>query len=205
MLTCPKCGNDSDNIDFIDAFCIKCAAERIVIACPKKIEIAECKHCSRMRIRGEWTKNRQELDSYIVSKCKGEFSRAVYDNENDDVIFFIIKNGKQLRITKKLNLEIKIVTCENCSRLSGGYYESIIQLRGDEEMVKKYLRKLEKALGISLLKIEIVKGGVDLYGMSNEKTMQMLANFELKNVMTRKLFGRRDGKPVFRTTYSVRF
>ncbi len=170
MLICPKCGNNSDTEKFIGTFCINCAAPRIKLKYPKEISIEECKHCTRIKIKGIWVKGHQPLGDYITSKCKGEFSRVVYDEENEQLVFYINKEGNSIRITKYMDLEKTITTCIDCSRLSGGYYESIIQLRGEKVKVEKYAHKLAKEFGIKLLRMEETKGGIDVYSTDNKRT-----------------------------------
>ena len=204
MLTCPKCGNTSDKVDFIGPFCISCEAGRISVKWPNEIEYEQCARCERMKIRGQWTKDRKELDNLITSKCKGEFSRVVYDYDNNELIFFINKEGKNIRITRKTDLVKTVVTCIDCSRLSGGYYEAIIQLRGDKTRVEKYLGKLSNALGNKLLKAGEVKGGADIYSVDNKMTMQMCNNLGFRYILTKKLVGEREGKRLYRVTYSIR-
>ena len=204
MLICPKCGNTSDKIDFIGIFCIKCEAGRISVKWPKEIEYEQCARCERMKIKGLWTKDRKVLDDFIISKCKGEFSSVVYDYDNDDLIFLINKERKNIRVTRKLDLFKTVVTCIDCSRLSGGYFEAIIQLRGDKARVEKYLNKLDNALGAKLLKAGEVKGGADLYSVDNKLAMQLLNKLELRYILTKKLVGEREGKRLYRTSYSVR-
>ncbi|MBU0532677.1 60S ribosomal export protein NMD3 [Patescibacteria group bacterium] len=202
-LICPKCGKKSEEIEFIEAFCIECYPVNIKL--PGKLEIEQCRRCEKIKMRGEWTPyNKRKISEYVVSKCKGEFDAAEYEPENG-VIRFIIEGKKEIK--RRVDLEIKTVLCTYCSRVSGGYYKGIIQLRGNSKKIEKYadffLEKLSKKTFIT--KAEEKHGGVDLYVGDSRAVVELVTALKLKTLMTKKLVGEEAGKRVYRTTFLIRF
>jgi nonsense-mediated mRNA decay protein 3 len=111
-------------------------------------------------------------------------------------------------------------TCSWCSRMQGNYYEAIIQLRGLdglsdeelEELLGKASRETDAAHlkdpSVFMTKLEKVRGGYDLYMGENSFARQLAQKIhdeyggEAKT--TSSLFGRKDGRDIYRHTYLVR-
>ncbi|MFH1520612.1 MAG: NMD3-related protein [Candidatus Micrarchaeota archaeon] len=201
-LICPKCGRTSDKVGFVEAFCIDCFPIRLTL--PHKITFERCVRCEKIKFRGYWTAyNERKITDFILSKCKGDFKSANYDFEKNVVIFEIKSSTK---IEKSMLLEFTKTICQQCSRISGGYYEGIIQLRGNrtkiEEYAKKMLERLEKVT--FLTKTEEKDEGIDLYVGRSKPVIKLVSDLGIKTVMTKKLVGQEQGKRLYRTTFLVR-
>lgn len=204
-LVCPKCGRTSDKVQFIEAFCIDCYPVNIKI--PKKIEIEQCKSCQKVRLKGEWTPySRRKIADYVAGKCRGDFVSAEYDHEKGTITFTISKDGSEAEVERSVDVEIKTVMCRNCSRISGGYFEGIIQLRGDSKKVERYAKKLIQSLEKKtfITKTEEKDGGLDLYVGKSKAVVELLSELRIKALMTRKLVGRIEGRRLYRTTFLIR-
>ena len=202
MLICPKCGKNDKEVKFVEAFCIDCYPFNLKL--PDKIVIEFCKRCNRLRIRGEWMQySRKKLEEHIASKARGEFESVRYDSEKGEMIFTV----KETEIKKPFEFEKKIVICPDCSKMSGGYYESIIQLRGNEKKVTQYAKVLTEMLSKKtfITKSEERHGGVDIFAGSTRVVLGALAELSLKRKITRKLVGTKEGRRVYRTSFSIRF
>ena len=205
-LICPKCGRKSDEIEFIDAFCTNCYP--VSIKLPDPLFFDQCKRCSRVRFGNEWREtNTTELGRIVTGKCKGDFSKVHYDFEKEILTFSIIRLGKQLIITRSFPVTIKIQMCPQCSRISGGYYEGIMQLRGTERTVKKYAHMIEKRLRETsfISRVEEYRKGIDIYFGSTRAAIEVLGGLHVTYQITKKLFGMQEGKRVYRSTIVVRF
>lgn len=203
MLICPKCGRNDKEIKFLEAFCVDCYPFNLKL--PAKVEIEFCKRCNRMRIRGEWMQfSRRKLEEHIASKARGEFESVRYDSEKGEMIF-TVKN--EVKISRPFKFEKKIVICPDCSKIAGGYYESIIQLRGNEKKVAKYAKILTKMLSRKtfITKSEEKHGGVDIYAGKTKVVLGVVAELGLRAKITRKLVGVKEGKRFHRATFSIRF
>lgn len=205
MLMCPKCGKTNNEEKFIESFCADCYEFRIKY--PAREEFQKCKNCSLIFFRGEWQRsNARRMNEYIIRKCKGEFSDAELDLDRGFILFSIKKGERIHRIEKQIDIKFVNSVCVDCSRISGGYYEAIVQLRGDEKKVSKYFRTLQNMLRrvTFISKIEEVKGGFDIYSGSSIKTQEILSTLGLNYLISRKLVGRNEGKKVYRVTFAVR-
>jgi nonsense-mediated mRNA decay protein 3 len=204
-LICPKCGRSEDQVKFIESFCVDDYPLNITV--PQKEEFERCKRCGRMLFRGEWMAyDEKKLEKHILGKCKGEFSSASYDFGQQKVRFTIERGGKTLKVDKLVPLLVRINMCRQCSQISGGYYQGIVQLRGDHARVQKYAKLLveilEKVTFIS--KNEEKDGGIDLYVGSSKAVLAAVTRLGERVRITKKLIGREEGKTLYRTTFAIR-
>lgn len=118
-------------------------------------------------------------------------------------------------------VRLKRGSCIECSKQQGRYYEAILQVRGQERELDKAtergiqamvtervasMRKSSREVFIS--KVERVKGGLDFFfstipaarNVARELQESKCAEFKESS----SLWGRRDGKDIYRMTYLVR-
>ena len=200
---CPKCGRSNDKVEFIEAFCVDCFPVRL--SCPPKVEVEECTRCGRMRLHGEWTQpSKRSVSELVLGRCKGSTDSADYDIENGTALF--VMSGSGARVTRIIPLERMKTICQQCSRISGGYYQAIIQLRGNPLKVKGYaltiVKRLEKKTFIS--KEEDTEGGLDIFVGNSKAVLAVVSDMKLRTVITKKLVGADQGKRLYRTTFLVR-
>jgi nonsense-mediated mRNA decay protein 3 len=110
--------------------------------------------------------------------------------------------------------------CEVCSRKAGNYFAAIFQIRRDREIPEERLDELLKTVADFVAteakrdwqafysKVEHIHGGLDFY-LSTSSLAQKVAHHvqareggELKT--STSLTGRKDGRNIYRNTYSVR-
>jgi len=204
-LLCPKCGATSDKKDFIESFCVDCYPANI--RCPTKLSIEHCKSCEKIKVRGEWAKySEKALSDFVVGKCRGDFTKGKYDPQTGLAEFTIEKQGNKATIRKSIILEILPVMCLRCNRASGGYFQGIIQLRGDTKKVEKWAdmlyEKIRKKTFIA--KEEEKHGGLDIYVGSSKVVVELLSELRVKATITTKLAGVEQGKRYYRTTFLIR-
>jgi nonsense-mediated mRNA decay protein 3 len=203
VLVCPKCGRTSDKVAFIESFCVDCYPVRLKL--PPRLDIPRCTRCGRMRMRGEWMAfSQKKISDFVVGKCRGDFDSASFDLEKQSVSF--VMSGSGARIERPVDVVVSKTICSDCSRISGGYYEAIIQLRGDRHRVEKYadrlLRRLEGKTFIA--KTEEKDGGLDLYVGSSKEVLGLINGLGVRSLITKKLVGREEGKRLYRTTFLIR-
>jgi nonsense-mediated mRNA decay protein 3 len=205
MLICPRCGKTSEEKGFVEAFCIDCYEFNIRL--PKGLKVGLCKRCNRMNLQGEWQQlNRRKISEYVAGKCKGDFTGADCDIDTGICSFTFEKAGKTATVQREVDLEKQVTMCPDCSRSSGGYFEAIIQLRGEHVRVEELAGRLDKRLGKKTFvsKIEEMHGGLDLYVGNSKAAFSVLHELGFKPAVARKLFGRRDGKRLYRMSYAIR-
>lgn len=206
MLICPKCGRSSDDTPFIEAFCINCFPFDVKL--PKKITIEHCKRCNKIRLKGEWVPfSRKKIEEYIISRCKGDFTSGEFDMDTGEATFTLKKDSGEISIRRNIRFEIVPVICRDCSRISGGYFEAIIQLRGDKAKINRAAERLIRILSKKtfITKKEEKHGGIDLFVGSSKTVLETMREQGYKPLITRKLVGRREGKRLFRVTFALRF
>jgi nonsense-mediated mRNA decay protein 3 len=201
-LICPKCGRKSEDVEFIEAFCVDCYPANIKV--PRKVEIVQCRKCEKIRVKGEWVPySEKRVAEHVASKCKGEFDSAECSPGEGKITFTI--EGKK-KVERSIDVELVPTMCTYCSRISGGYYQGLIQLRGNPKRIAKYAKlfveKLEKRTFIT--KAEDKHEGVDIYVGSSKAVVEMLTELRMKSLMTRKLVGVQQGKKLYRVTFLLR-
>jgi nonsense-mediated mRNA decay protein 3 len=123
--------------------------------------------------------------------------------------------GVDIEETGKIEVNFKSGICERCNRIASGYYAGIVQIRADDRLpTDDEIAMAEKivysALGESdfITKEIAMKEGLDLYVSSMECGRRIS-----RGVVERlggsfsessKLYGRKDGRDIYRVTFSVR-
>ncbi len=206
---CPRCGASNETSEFFGSFCSNCYLEKTKMIFPKNYKLETCKLCGQMFLLSAWMDfDEPKLHAAIAAKCKGPFENVgVFIGEDSVKLTFNFKKaGSELSVKKTIRLERKITTCPSCSRKSGGYFEAIIQLRGNPNRIPKMQEKLvsmlEKSTFIS--KIEKLPEGIDLYIGSREDSKKALALLGLKPSSSNQLAGEKQGQRLYRTTYCIR-
>jgi nonsense-mediated mRNA decay protein 3 len=204
-IICPKCGRDESKVRFIDAFCVDCYPIRV--EAPTKFGFKLCKSCGMMFLKGEWMPyNAKKVEKQIASKCKGDFTDATYDMDRQAVKFLIVKGDNKIETERFVRLDKTVTTCPRCSRISGGYFEAIIQIRGEQNKAQKLaatmIKRLEKLTFIA--KTDEKDEGVDIYIGDSKAAVSLMAEMGYRTLITKKLVGQDEGKQLYRTTFLVR-
>ncbi len=211
VLICPRCGKTNDKIEFVDAFCVECYLGNIKIKVPDSVSFEQCGRCNRIRFRGEWIPfSEKKIGNFVIDRCRGQFKDATYDVYKQIATFTVGDETSKKTTTLQLNipLELNKTICQQCSQISGGYFEGIIQLRGDkreklESMADKIIKRLEGKTFVS--KIDEKDEGLDIYVGKSKVVVKLMSDLGMKKVlMTKKLVGREQGTRLYRTTFLVR-
>ena len=228
-LICPKCGKSSNNDPFVGDFCLQCHLDSKKQSLPDSAEIVICPMTGQIRITAhnephqkaqrysvstkrigeKWVKPDNSLIKQIV---KRPFKRAGFDCKYKlgDEFITIYFDGAHGRIEYKHPFELKYTKLLSpmAGRAAGGYFEAVVQLRGDSEQVERYRKKIKKELErhTFIAKDLDLPEGVDLYVGQKEQIQKILRDMKLKSERSKKLSGqRRDGKRLYRDTFLVRF
>ncbi|MFA5382140.1 MAG: NMD3-related protein [Candidatus Micrarchaeia archaeon] len=213
---CPKCGASSNNKEFIDSFCVDCI--KIKLEPPKEIEVYLCKECNKFRINNIWVPFSLDLlEKEIKKQTKGDFDNMVlfFDEEKKigELKYTVLVGDNVVEIKKSIEIDIHNDLCRDCSRLRGGYYEAIIQIRGeDANKIEKLSEKIKKLIireGIFVSKTVNLKEGIDVFVSNKLKSIEILTELKLKFKRTRTLYGvkksgLKKGMRSYRDTFLVR-
>lgn len=130
-------------------------------------------------------------------------------------------HGKRLIDEFDVDLHIKRDVCERCSKISGGYYEGVIQIRAEGRVPEEH--ELIAATDIAnrvvererrddrmafLSRVERKKEGLDIY-VGRTRAAKQLSRTIIEELggsfrESPKLVGKKDGKNVYRVAFSIR-
>ncbi len=133
----------------------------------------------------------------------------------------LVSRGVEVERQLRTVVRLKRGSCDSCSKQQGRYYEAILQVRGpargldeaDAHEVQRVVKARVGAMrrssrGVFISKVESVKGGLDFY-FSTIPAAKSVAR-ELQDTMcaeykeSSSLWGRREGREVYRMTFLVR-
>ena len=221
-MRCVVCGREIER----GYICGRCASERYQLVSIDPFEIVICSKCGSFRYGRRWKKERFEkvLEDAIYKNLKVmdgfEVKSLTLDLDSRLITLRGDLFGDYVEVTTGFSFKLRKICCPRCSRESGGYYESILQLRCDGRGLRDYeieaARKiienvLESESGNEksfISKIEEKKEGIDFYFGSRDtgrKASRKIAR-ELggRVVESKKLHTRIDGRDAYRFTYLVK-
>ncbi len=210
---CPTCNRSSDEARFIGEFCEFCIIDKIKATLPKVIKIRRCKVCGSIRDSKGFTEYSDEAMSDAISQQ--------FHMPNSKIRFKGLDESKkiaELHISYELSeggvgfnypISIKFTKemCPSCYRRSAGYYEAILQLRGSDRNVAKFLDSFNPFLirgNAFVSKTEEMGNGIDMY-ISDKKLVSgyFALHKILKPKVSYKLYGVKKGKKLYRHIYSL--
>ncbi len=203
FLHCAVCGRNEKEVKLLTRrnICVDCYIPTIKY--DRLFEFRFCKRCDKVYL-GRWVKrNFFEMKDYAREKMKAGENRVVDVDLEKKLILIDIGVEK---VWLDVDFVYRQTICEDCSKKAGGYYEAIIQLRGEREQVEKYLEKIKKTISKDsfVSKIEEIHGGYDIYVGSKDVAFNVLTKYELKAKRSRTLAGVKEGKKIYRHTFAVR-
>lgn len=201
---CIKCGRDAE----VGNFCEKCYLSMEKLFDIKDFNIILC-DCGAYYDR-KWNPPTKDLISEQIlkninskNKIKISVTRKEYGNR---ITIFITAKGiippakTPKEETKKITITIKKKKCDECIKLSGGYYEALVQIRG--EKADKLLEKFKSIKGIS--SIERNKDGYDIKLLDKKKVSAFLSAREIEFKKSYKFVTTKKDKKLYRDVYSIR-
>ena len=238
-LFCPKCGKGTEE----EGLCKICFAERyVVFEVPRVLEVKICARCPSYKVGDAWVDTSIDTYEELAKKATSKtvrlalsVSKGVRSPQITVVPEFtgpqLLKvhvmvsgeiGGRPVSTEAEVEVRVRKETCDVCSRIAGGYYEGIIQVRAQDrfptkEEVNKCLKIVETSIvraakaGDRLAFITEVfplPEGADVYVGSS--TCGRQASRAIIDQMggtvqeAPKLVGAKDGKDLYRITFAVR-
>jgi NMD protein affecting ribosome stability and mRNA decay len=177
---------------------------------PDSITIYTCRFCGRVKAIGDYEEPSKKSIAEAVSHqfklddCIIEVEE--YDLERKRATIALHCLNDELSFDKRIRLKVEHQTCQLCYRKRSGYYEAVVQIRGESAQVSKALERLEHYLGkhgAFIAKIENVKHGVDVYASDKLVVNGFFAYYRLKPKKSYELYGLKRGKKVYRNIYAL--
>ncbi|MCX9014352.1 MAG: NMD3-related protein [Candidatus Methanoperedens sp.] len=232
---CPKCGKDTDVL--FENVCKECFLKtHKLIGCPLVIHIKTCPTCGSFFRKGKWafsndeTKNVKDsvLDEISIDKKAKNAEIVLTLNKLDKLMYRVgIEVTAEINgipITEETETEVRVgrEACDACSRIAGGYFEGIVQVRAENrlptkeelarsetiarELAGRYQDKGDRLSFIS--RVVELDEGIDLY-VSSTKLGKQVCNavievFGGKFSESPTLIGQKDGIEIYRVTFALR-
>ena len=230
---CPECGAPTP----AGELCDECYADGVdALDTPDEIEVRVCSRCGSYVRDGGWTSHDEPLpdDELAVAAVKDalrlhvdarEPSVAVgVENRDPNVLRVAVEavayvRGYRVEDEAVVRVRLSRETCPTCAKRSGGYYESVVQIRaeGRDPTDEETDRALEHAYAIAgrdyadrdtfVTETREVRGGLDIY-MSTSDAGQQVARRMTEEYGggyddSATLVGEKDGEELYRVTYAV--
>ncbi len=218
--------------------CAACYLEKNVLASVREnVDLEVCVHC-HARKRGEvWVEGHGGMEpivedavreavqwAKVVERPRAQIEIVPEDERNFTVHVRAtgVAEGVPFDSALRTRARVKNGTCLRCSRVQGGYYEAIVQIRrtkraiGKEEMralkslASRFIERVvsEGDRNAFVLRDEEVDRGLDVYmGTTNSGRMlakQIAQEFGGKTTEHAKTVGQKDGLDLVRMTFAVR-
>ncbi|XGI83261.1 60S ribosomal export protein NMD3 [Halorutilales archaeon Cl-col2-1] len=233
---CPECGEETDPDELL---CDACYADSVdPVEAPENLELRVCSVCGSYVDDGDWTSEEDDvseehelaverLQDSLRAHVEAESPRVDLRAERVDpdvyhiyVSFTADVRGYPVHDDFKTTVNVSRETCPTCARISGGYYESIVQIRGENRLPTddELHTAKEIAYGIAgddlddrdtfVTDVKDVDDGIDIYLSTNKAGLQtarrVIEEFGGTYSDSATLVGEKDGDELYRVTYSVR-
>lgn len=229
-----KCILCDTNEAKIHGMCESCFVDHIQVTTNGTIDVTICPKCNAFKIGNSWSRRKIEaplskkINEHLVVNDPNVSAKVLNDSValrrlEKRIVFRAALNmdgdevaGKEMDIPARILLN----SCPTCNKITGSYYEAIIQLRTLTaefspiinkvmEDISPFLEKLDQSSNDSFVsRIQPVKEGVDIYlGKKNDGiklSKYIHDHFFSTTTTTKKLAGRRESEDFYRHTYLVR-
>lgn len=235
QILCPKCGANTDKL--YKNVCRECFLKTFTLAeLPLVIHAKICSKCGARFDRNKW-RDVGVLDEIVIRTVEDEL--LIHNEANDIELYVnphplsphmykasvevdaIVENEP---LSQTLRTEVRVIreACDRCSRMAGGYFEGILQIRATNrvptaqeidfckiisaEMVERLWKKGDRLAFIT--DSSDSKDGADLYlGSANAcRHICKSISSELGGSFTESptLYSHKEGKDIYRITFSMR-
>lgn len=231
---CPRCGGPSPD----GGTCARCRVDQIQwMECDPRIFVIECPSCGAWKEAGAWSDLHRERADIATERIlraihlhpgveSPEFDMRIEDISPNRSRASCAVSASILDIPVQGSCSIEIVwqkeQCDRCSRMSGSYYEGVVQVRAKGR--KPYPFEIATAAGIAqetedslqeggerlsfISRMDESRDGLDIT-VGSQRIGQEISSNIVRRLGGRftthpKLIGEKAGRQVYRITYSVR-
>lgn len=234
---CVVCGRA--DVPVVDGVCADCYAERHpLVEAPGRPTVVLCPTCGARKVGEHWERtgasptllSAEDLNPLLRIHEEAALRRVRWEEVGSDPVLREYRGeasvrfrGTERTVPLRLSLKVQHRTCPECSRRSGRFFTSIVQLRGPEGRQRLPARELREALAgpferaleetpkewrRALSWKEALPEGWDYY-LTDTTSARALARHmksRLGASLTESatLWGRKDGRDVYRVTFCLR-
>ena len=230
---CPECGEiETKSQLLVRGLCRACFLKRNgMLEMYKGLEIIICPSCQSYLYRNKWCPKISVIDEVNIKMIikdmldekiklregvkitnKGITILGINETNPKKINVQLTLNGSIQGIKSKedytLGITITKSVCNACKKKNSSYYEAKIQIRPKDNLILKLVMDYIRAYNIIVTKEDVRKFGIDLY-LTNKKQLsgiltEVKKKFKVEVKISNTLYGRKDGKEVYRTTALVR-
>ncbi len=230
---CPRCGRPSE-----EGLCPQCrAAEVRLLTCQPRVMAVYCPVCESQKRGKTWSDLKMPREDLIAELAVSAVS--IHEDAKDLRVTVRSAETGPNRTTCTVEVEATLYSvpvretctveilwqkesCDRCSRISGGYYEGIVQVRANNRKINAYEREVatsiaeqaEESLQQSgdrfsfISELQDTKEGVDItvgtQFLGQEIARMVTGALGGRFTTHPKLVGEKEGKALYRITYSIR-
>jgi len=201
-----------------------------------RAECVTCPTCGSRKVGAVWQDSpvpREELARELALRAvrlspearEAEFSVSLWEKSPNRTIATVRVQAKLFGVPVEDEARVEIIwrgeTCDRCSRISGGYFEGVVQVRADgrplspreREVAARIASEVEERLQeggarLSFISRMTEEEGLDIVvgenAMGEEIAREIRGALGGRYTVHPKLTGEKDGKRIYRITYSVR-
>lgn len=207
MKHCPLCNASSADVRFFGEFCENCLGKKLKAELPGYVELEVCKECGRARLGKEFLPlDETNTEQILKGRYKG-YSMKLVSMHLPLARIRVTETDSGLTVEKGIDIGFRKMLCDTCSRRRGGYFESVIQFRGNPERINRLIASLQNYLNKNdgfIAKVEELHSGVNVFVSSRALVTEFLSRKNLKGAVSFTLHTEKRGKRLYRSTYSVR-
>ena len=229
---CPLCGQPSEG-----DLCDRCRVGKTRwMEASSRVECTTCPTCGSRKTGAIWQDSpvtREELTKELVVRAvrlipearDAEFQVTSRDRSLNRTIAKVRVKAKVFGVPVEDEAEMEVVwrgeTCDRCSRISGGYFEGVVQVRAadralsprEQEVATRIACDVEERLQEGGARLSFISRmtedeGLDIVvgqsSMGERIAQEITGALGGRYTVHPKLTGEKDGKRLFRITYSLR-
>ncbi|MFY9801161.1 MAG: 60S ribosomal export protein NMD3 [Methanoregula sp.] len=231
---CPKCGKPTDH----EGLCNQCRiGDTPWFECDRRAKSTQCPSCGAIKQVNTWTDNerdRAELARELAMTAvhfhpdvrKPSMVISVEDNTLNRSTATIMLKGLLYNTPVEGTCSVELIwhkeQCDRCNRISGSYYEGIVQVRADGrppgtfelQMSAGIAQQVEDSLQAGGERLSFIsdmnetREGLDIT-VGSQHIGSLIAQGIIAQLGGRvtthpKLVGEKNGRQLYRITYSVR-
>ncbi|MDD5188191.1 MAG: 60S ribosomal export protein NMD3 [Methanoregula sp.] len=231
---CPRCGKPSEN----DGLCNQCRVKNTEwITCDRRVTHIHCPSCGAVKQVNTWTdssRERAELAPELARSAvhlhpdvkRSSIAVSIRDISTNRSRAMLTVKGTlyTLPVEKECTVELAWhkEQCDRCNRITGSYYEGLVQVRAEDRLPSPYeiqtagtiASQLEDSLQAGGERLSYIsditetKDGLDITVGSQHIGLLIVQGItnQLGGRYTThpKLVGEKNGRQLFRITYLVR-
>ncbi len=207
MKHCPICNRSSEEARFYGEFCEFCAGKKLKAGLHAEVKVEQCRDCMRIKVAGVFVpESKGALEALLSREYRPYRIRLIHSGNGIARMLVTDEERGGLSVEQNVHLKVDRMLCDDDMKKRAGYYEAIVQFRGDEGKVGRAVASLERYLeknGTFVTKTEQKEHGVDVYASSKKSALAFISARHMKYKGSFELHGEKRGKRLYRNTYFI--